>query len=329
MNPHSVSIYNVGGCGLNQGRAFEAKFTEAKSAELNTVPPSVFYVDTSSSNLRRSGIDQERTYLFDDMDGSGKLRAENHREISKRIPNLLQAFQPSTFNIVISSAGGGSGAVIAHSLIKELRKQELPVVLILIGTTASLIEINNSVKTLKSLDKMAHDDDLPIVCFYLENTPNAGRQAVDAAALEALVSLVALFAGAHEELDSADLKHWLKFEELGGELVALEIVRGQKNYQAIKDVVSVATLAAPGDNTHLDPTPAYQAVGYVPDNWVTNKFVTMGEPLSFCLSSDLVERASKELLSHEAEVSRVHQTRVRRDSLVGRHDQATDDGLIL
>jgi hypothetical protein len=329
MNPKSVSIFACGGCGINIGRTFEAKFNEVKALEFSALPPSVYYIDTSDSNLRRHGIDQDRVFLFEGKDGGGKYRPENHSVIVKTMPNLLQKFEPSAFNIIVCSTGGGSGAVIGHVLLNELRRQNAAALVILIGSTASLAEIENGVKALRSLDKIAHDDNKPVVCSYLENSPEGGRSAVDAHALEELLALVGLFAGQHDELDSTDLKHWLTFRELGAELVALEMVRGQQAYANIKDVISVATLAVAGDNTHMTPTPAYQAVGYVPDSWVQSKFVTAGAPMSFCLSSDLVERASKELIEAELVVNKVVSTRVRRDSLVRRHDEATDDGQFL
>ena len=190
----STTIYAVGGCGINIGRQAAAVSNEFSEHD-------VFFVDTSESNLRKPGINRDKVFLFEGIDGSGKVRAENHKAIGKSVLKILEQFKPGKFNIIVNSASGGSGSIIGHSILAELKKRGEQVVMILIGSTASHIEIENTVKTLKSLDALADKVGSPVVMHYLENSATLDRKSIDANAAGAITMLLALFAGVHDELD--------------------------------------------------------------------------------------------------------------------------------
>lgn len=100
---HRMRIYGAGGCGCNRVNAImERGLPTSNRAE---VLPAV--LDTSRSNLQKSNLGEDSVYLVPDLDGSGKLRHENHREISKSIKNMLNQIPPDDFNVVIFSASGG------------------------------------------------------------------------------------------------------------------------------------------------------------------------------------------------------------------------------
>lgn len=98
-----VRLFCCGGGGINIGLRLEKYrgHQEAGFAQLETV-----YIDTSRSNLNRS-VDQDNCYLIEGLDGSGKIRAENHQEISQRIRDILQTHKPGDVCIVLSTAAGG------------------------------------------------------------------------------------------------------------------------------------------------------------------------------------------------------------------------------
>ena len=98
----SIKVFGSGGCGINLASDYFGREPGANMADIKPV-----LVDTSESNLRQRHVPEESTYLIEGLDGSGKIRSENHREISRVIKNVLVQHEPSEFNIVIFSASGG------------------------------------------------------------------------------------------------------------------------------------------------------------------------------------------------------------------------------
>lgn len=324
---NKVAIYCTGGAGINIGNLL----SQAPLSNQGFATPQLYYIDTSDSNLRRTKIDMEQVFLFENVDGSGKVRAENHAVISKNILKIIQSFPPTTFNIIVCSASGGSGSVIGHSLAVELRKRGEQVIMVIVGTTGSHIEIENTMKSLKSLDSMAEKMNKPVVVHYLENSESTPRHRVDAQAVEALVMLLGLFSGQHRELDTADLKNWLNHPKLDPQLVSLHFAVTQEAYDCIGEVTTLATLARPEMNTTMTPVPAYQAVGFVPDEWTSEKArvpLIGNEPINYAIGPDLISEIAKSLKKRLDESTARLSARVRRDSL---HDssEASGDGIIL
>ena len=114
-------VFSCGGAGINIGRQAAAVSNEF------------------SEHLRKPGINRDKVFLFEGIDGSGKVRAENHKAIGKSVLKILEQFKPGKFNIIVNSASGGSGSIIGHSILAELKKRGEQVVMILIGSTASHI----------------------------------------------------------------------------------------------------------------------------------------------------------------------------------------------
>ena len=129
-----VRLYAAGGCGLNIGGQLAAHRDRNETAFANL---DIVYVDTSKSNLR-NGIDAANVYLIPDLDGSGKVRSENHAEIGQHIRQILHKFSPADLNIVLSSAAGGSGSVIAPLLASELLASDAPTIVIARPTRVSM-----------------------------------------------------------------------------------------------------------------------------------------------------------------------------------------------
>ena len=161
-----VTVYCAGGAGLNVGQYFEKHRgnNEPAFAEINIV-----YIDTSRSNLR-ANISADNCYMLKGMDGSGKMRSENHEEIAVHIRAILQQFKPADLNIVLSSAAGGSGSVIAPLLTSELLKSEVPTVVISIGSADTKTDIENTLDTIKSYEAIARMRKAPIVMSYVQNS---------------------------------------------------------------------------------------------------------------------------------------------------------------
>lgn len=103
-----VNIIGCGGCGYNVASLLEP--ARAKDV-VGFAKYNLCYIDTSKSNMIRKKINMDDVYLFEDMDGSGKIRKENHKVISANTKAVLQKFKPTAFNIVVHSAAGGKQAI--------------------------------------------------------------------------------------------------------------------------------------------------------------------------------------------------------------------------
>lgn len=326
MSIQNVCVYAAGGCGVNIVKQFGAARALAESAPKAGGFHSWFetvYIDTSNSNMRTASLDQEKVFLFDGIDGSGGERAENHAIISQSIPAILQRFKPHTFNIVVNSASGGSGAIIGGAITAELMKRGENVISIVVGSTDSLKQIDNTIKALKSFDGIAGKVGRPAVVHYLENSNETPRGATDTSAIAALGVLIALFSGQNDELDTADLRNWLTHSSMRPELVTLSFVQSLEGYQACGNVGTVATLALPTSNSSLTPVPAYHTVGFITDEEVAKSIAT---PLHYVISKNRIEPISKRLADKRKEVDDHLKSAVARKSLISDTDTIADDG---
>ncbi len=325
-----VTVYGCGGAGINIG----SSFPELKSEGFADVK--VAYVDTSRSNLIAKNIAEDSLFLFEGIDGSGKVRAQNYEDISKNTLAILQRFKPTDLNVVVHSASGGSGSVIGPSLVSELKNKGENVVVILVGSTDTRIEIENTIKTLKSYEAIAAKRGSPVVVHYLENSSTTSRQQVNRAASYAVSMLAVLYSGLNEELDSADLKNWLEYLRFTGgqpQLSSLNFSIGDVRLAEVGTIASVATLATPEMNTRLSETPAYQTVGYVPESYRVGAKdslqVIKDSPIHFLISADFITGAVQALTSSLKQVDERYASQVARSSILGKGDDQTDTGLVL
>lgn len=331
---NEIRIYAAGGGACNIVSELEATRGKPDDGFAATLP---CYIDTSRSNLINKRIDEKHTYFFEGMDGSGKVRASNFEEISKNALAILQKFKPTQFNIVVHTASGGSGSVIAPILVSELKNRGEQVIVITVGSTDTRIEIENTIKTLKSYESIANLRKSPVVMHYVQNTEQFSRQMVNKQVRIAISLLCGLFSGQNEELDTADLKNWmeyLKFSNGAPQLSSLNFITDQKELDQYGSITSVATLAIPNMGTRLTNTvPAYQCVGYVPEKWRTGAADSIqligDEPIHYAISPDFITRSTNELTALLKDVDAAYASRVARTSILNRDDRATENGLVL
>ena len=319
----NVSIYACGGLGCNLLKALPI----VTEQDIGLANVSRYYIDTSMSNLHDlSENDKPNTYLFEGIDGSGKIRKENHELISKSTLSILQEMKPEDFSILISSASGGSGSMISSAILSELLKRNKLVVSIVVGSTNSHIEIENTIKTLKTYDNISAKLNKTIAVHYLENSRSIKREEVDKTALSAVIGFLTLFSGNNAELDTADLKNWLHHDKLNHQVYSLQFCVSEEGYHDAGNVVTVATLAKTGVDTYLNPRPAYQCVGYINEKAISPLF---SEILHVTLSSDLIDKTNRQLNEMFNETETHLKSIVKRNSLVSETDIVSDNGSIL
>lgn len=321
-----IRVYAAGGAGLNIGRQLEEHrgINETAFAVLD-----ICYADTSRSNLQ-ADIPADSTYLLDGLDGSGKVRAENHQEITKHVRNILQQFKPADLNIVISSAAGGSGSVFAPLIASELLNGDHPTIVFTIGSTDTRLDAENTLKTLKSYESISKKNERPVVMVYRQNGQQA-RKSVDEDMKAMVLALAALYSRENRELDTRDLYNWLNFHRVTTyqpQLVTLHMDdKALGHRQTNGNVISVATLAKEVDSTTLEDTPEYQCVGYIPEE--AAGYLAERCPIHFITTDGTVPLVVGELNKFIKNLEDQKNARIAKESILSSRDNQVDSGLVL
>jgi hypothetical protein len=323
----SLRVYACGGCGINIGQLLEDYRGEV---DLSVAQIEIAYIDTASSNLSNDTKD-EHVYIIEGLDGSGKLRKENHVAIGKNVRQILERFDPLDQSVVICSAAGGSGSVLAPTLVGALLEQGKPPIVMVVGDASTRIDADNTLKTLKSFEAVSKLRKAPIVISYVQNSKDRKRDEVDDIVKDRILSVAILFSRNNRELDSADLRNWLRFDRVTQytepRIAALTVLPAAEQLQDEGDIITVATLANKGDDTTVDAHIEYQAVGFLPA--LTAEEVRSSAPVHFYVTDGLFDAVSKELNQTLAEIEKSLAARVKREGLLADDDQATDLGIVL
>lgn len=323
-----VNLYCAGGTGTNLGINFMSNLGHTTTGFATLEP---YFIDTSRSNLHPV-ITDDRFYLVESSDpnfeGSGKKRDSNYKAISESMKSMLQDFKPSAFNIVVHSGAGGSGSVAGPVLVSELLKRDIPVIALVVGNTSSLIEVRNTLNTLKSYESISKTRKKPVIVGYLENGQDYTRKEVDQYMQTMIVSLSSLFSGDNRELDSEDLYNFLNFNEVTSYEPHLAAIRFSPEVMKLEKgetLLTLASLANDVENTEGGVPVTYQAVGYIPSE-IEDSFQT-NLPLHYGIISGffqpVVARLEAKIEEHNDHVA----AQVTK-SIVSDED-TTEEGLIL
>lgn len=264
----AVKIYGCGGCGITW-----ADMVSKLTPQAGRVIPDIVYVDTSRSNLIDKQIENGKEFLLAEIDGSGKVRRDNSAAIAKKIGDLLMQHTPGELNIVLFSAGGGSGSVFGPIIVRELLKRDKPVVAFVVGSQDTAITATNTLNTLKSLDLIAREQAMaPVVMHYSQNPTNASSAAVDSSVVAAIELLLIFGSRQNVGLDTRDVRNMLRYDhatKVPPQLSLLEVttcrdVEELKN-MGVDHVISVGSIfRSPESATPLPVMTDYGCVGYLP-----------------------------------------------------------------
>lgn len=325
----NVTLYGCGGAGITIAHQFE-KFSGQPPVEgFAAIKP--VYIDTSNANLNSldGGYRPEAAYVFDKIDGSGKIRRENASQITKHALDILVTHRPGDLNIVVSSASGGSGSVIAPSLVSELLSQGHNVIVLCVGSSDSIIEINNTVNTLKSYESIASIRSHPVVMIFEENARGIKLDDVNKKLYGDIVQLSALFSRQNIGLDSADLKNWLDYSRHSAtqpKLAVLKFAEGTIFSEDDCDPISIASLARKGYDTSPGIVVDYRCYGVIRDT-VTN--IDIKEALHYVICDGMVGPIFQIFDDKKSELDLRQRSRPIAASIVAIDDRIEDNGLVL
>lgn len=322
MRPHgTLRIYGCGGFGINIATSFERAAGEFEHGYAEAFPT---YIDTSRSNLRPE-INPDRVFLLQDVDGSGKVRKENHTQIARTVKNIVQTHSPKDMNVVVFSASGGSGSVFGPLIAKELLERGETVVCIVVGSDESALTAANTRNTLKSLESIAGIVDAPVVMFYSQNEKDIPRSEIDAQCRQVISSICVLASANNDEMDSRDIANWTRFNRttsVGARLVQFEVCFGNEDAERAIDPVAIASLYQSPDDAALKIEPEYHTAGY--PRGVVKNFSNMHFVITLGDVPAIYKRMEEKITMQELQRA----ARVVHDKIVSDKDIVTGDGLV-
>lgn len=320
-----MKIYATGGAGCNIVSNFLKQMTK-ESAGMTLF--SCVYIDTSRSNLNPD-IPLSDTYLVDNLDGSGKLRASNYQALSDCSRDILLKHKPADINVVIGSASGGTGSVISPILVSQLLDRGEDVIVIAIGSTSSRIETENTLKTLKSYEMISQKRETPVIMAYRENSQKKPRAEVDGEVEMLIATIAVMFSGNNRELDSSDLSNFLNYQKVTNfkaKLSHLDIFSGNVTLAKGQALVSLVTLMDSTSDAESGVLTDYQAVGFIPET--AKAYLGQQLPIHAAVVSGYFNGVAETL---EAKISSYDEVRksIVEKPITDRNTQATDDGIVL
>ncbi len=319
-----LNVYSCGGAGVNLLTPFLEMKTSPGFAELSPI-----FLDTSRSNLKGE-YPEDKLFLIEGLDGSGKKRDSNYKVISEKAKEILHKFKPSQFNVVVHSTSGGSGGVIGSVLVSELLARDENVVVMMVGSSDSRIEAQNTINTLKSYEVISNKRQKPVVAIYCENSKDKPRGKVDVEMRTSLLVLAAVFSGENRELDSADLINFLNFQKVTSYKPMLSYLDFFSKDIQVKKGQSVITLATLTDN-ETESTPnvhvEYQAVGFVNENAKEAIVSVIELPIHAAIISGYYHETIERLQTRVDTIDEARATVVQKP-IVSNDISSTEDGLV-
>lgn len=326
----TLRLYACGGGGINIGQLFEPN---RGGPEKGFADIDIVYVDTSRSNLTGK-VSAEHFYLIEGMDGyaldgSGKVRAENHPAIVAHTLPILQKYPEGEINVVLHMAAGGSGSVIGPSLVSELIQRGAPVVVVTIGSDDTALDCANTLKTLKSYEGIAQARKAGVVVSYAQNSASLPRGQANKIAFQLISCLAVLYSRQNRELDSKDLFNFLRFDRVTSfkpQVAALMMIDPSSDDTGadLGNKISVATLTSDEVPSVLSPRPEYQCVGYVESGVVGGEL-----PLHFVVCDGIIAEAALGLNKTIKELEQGRQARIKKGGLLASIDVPTETGLVI
>lgn len=314
-----LRVFGCGGAGINLVTHYFGKDAEAGMAEM---APAL--IDTSRSNLMGRKIDEDSTYLVEGLMAPVRS-APRTTTLSIRPSNRSWFKSPCDMNVVVFSASGGSGSVIGPLIIKHLNEKQIPVIAMVIGSDESTIAAENTLKTIKSLELVAKNSNMPVIMSFHKNDLAGRRSDVDRSVWSVISCLSILSSGQNAEMDYRDLVHWVQYTKINGgraQLATMHVATSAEHMKRITSPLSVASLYGNPDQEHLATSADYQSVGY------TDLSNTDFDQIHFVIGVNDLSRIGRDLKSQVSQLLEERGARLDVDSILDSEDN-TDQDVVL
>ncbi|AXH70800.1 tubulin-like protein [Vibrio phage BONAISHI] len=269
-----IQIYGCGGCGTN---IVQNKLEVPRHAQYGKT--SVVAIDTSDANYDADkGVP---FYRIPGTEGMGRKRGFALDVAEDKIDDILKRHKPGSMNVIIASAGGGSGSVIGLLLAKEFMRRSIPFVVQLVASSTSQLDAQNSHGTMLSFQKAVNETGKVLPVMYYENIDGSSqrdgdgnRDQVDAVLVKDLLTLIFTCSEQHKALDRQDVTNWLDYPsvtKIEPKLVEVKVFRhGEEITDLAKflDNQVISTISLLHETSHSTPAihQAYEKTGYMNDD---------------------------------------------------------------
>lgn len=304
-----IRVICAGGTGSNIGK------------QISDLDINVCYVDTSTSNLK--GVGHENIFLIPDIDGAGKNRNITYDNFKDIAGDVLIKFKPSNkLNVVVSSLSGGSGSIIGPMVVKELIKEGYNTIVIAVDSKHSVIELNNTIKTLKTYKSISDSVGKSISMFYVENN---SRKEADQQSIR-FINLLSLIVNKEhtEEFDVTDLGNFINFSKVTDNKPSVSVIEINPNEDILLEkntsIVSSILVTVDKNTTIHSPVPEYLSTCIVTDKNYKNEDIRIDNVLGKL--AILVDHLDEEIKTHQdnKKINKIKDVEV---------NNATSDGIVL
>ena len=153
------------------------------------------------------------------INGSGGDKTTHARDIIMNVPDYLAKIKTTkketgVYHLLVSSAGGGTGALSLIAIADELMAKDIPVICVLVGDNSSALRSRNTQTTLASLSAKAVARKKCLLVYYLNNSYmgagiTANENAVNDKILNGITVLSAFLSGQNEAIDETDMENFI------------------------------------------------------------------------------------------------------------------------
>lgn len=204
-----VIVHGCGGAGVNITAQVVERLKEV--VEVFGVVETR-YIDTATADVGEYDfIPESDVFIISSnklnkvIDGAGGVRESLDKFIVEDIKNYVDKLDKAIddIHIIISSASGGSGSLIAPRLIHNLKMLKLPVIYIMVTDTSSVMYCDNSLKTAKHIELAGNKYGYSIPTIMIDN--KEALDVVNARVGIQVEQLAILCNGNHKSLDTTDM----------------------------------------------------------------------------------------------------------------------------
>lgn len=327
MSKGTMNVFGCGGTGINIARHIasrEAEFSSEAYAKRN-----VYFLDTSMSNLAGMSPQDPNVYVYEDVDGAGKNRRHVAATVMENVNPVLLKFRPAEINIVISSNSGGSGSVIAPSLVSELLDRGENVILFAINSYEDRKALENVIACMKSYESISKLRKKPVVACLFENNSDNTELAVNKHVSDSVILLSALFSRNNEGMDTQDLRNWLNYDKVTNfapSFSQLVIHIGEVSKVDDRHLIT-SMILSPSRETQIgyDFIVDYKKVGYFDQK---NNPNFSNEPVSYLIYDGMIETLFRSQQKRLEELNEEARARNSKRSILSDSDKAESNGLM-
>lgn len=207
-------------------------------------------------------------------------------------------------------------------MLKELLENDRTVVCVVVGSEESKITIENTIKTIQSLDAISRRVGKPVVVSYWHNGPEASRVKNDTDMRQTITALAILASKQNAELDTTDVANFINFNRVTTVkegLSLLYVTSKEEEAAKIEHPIAIASLMSKVGEIPSSFSPEYSCIGYPTAD------VLKDTDLHFVISQHdvkgLFDRLNKRLKEYEQASS----ARLPSESLGG---DVSNDGMV-